>query len=78
MSDCREILIVRASERYVFRYPSGAELELIDAIVALAADPRVEFDWFDAALCSYRVGRHLGSGPSMPAHFAEEGLLPNP
>jgi hypothetical protein len=32
---------------------------VIDAFAALAADPDSDFDWFDAAVLSYQMGRRL-------------------
>jgi len=55
----RQLSLVKGEERFVFRYLGGQEAEVIDAIAELAADPGSPFDWFDAAVLSYQMGRRL-------------------
>jgi hypothetical protein len=55
----RQLSLVKGEERFVFRYLGGQEAEVIDAIAELAADPDSAFDWFDAAVLSYQMGRRL-------------------
>jgi hypothetical protein len=55
----RQLSLVKGSERFIFRYPSGHEADVIDAFSELAADPASAFDWFDAAVLSYQMGRRL-------------------
>jgi hypothetical protein len=55
----RTITLVKREERFVFRYEPGREAEVIDAFAALAAETDSEFDWFDAAVLSYQMGRRL-------------------
>ena len=55
----RQLSLVKGEERFVFRYAGGQEAEVIDAIAELAADPDSAFDWFDAAVLSYQMGRRL-------------------
>jgi hypothetical protein len=59
METVRQLSLVKGSERFVFRYQSGNEAEVIDAIAELAADSSSGFDWFDAAVLSYQMGRRL-------------------
>lgn len=59
METVRQLSLVKGSERFVFRYQSGNEAEVIDAIAELAADSASAFDWFDAAVLSYQMGRRL-------------------
>jgi hypothetical protein len=47
----------KGREHFVFRYEAGCEAALLAALVELAADPRWDFDWFDAAVLSYQMGR---------------------
>lgn len=61
MSDrCRRLSLVKGNHRYVFQYVDGCEPQLVGAFVSLADDPNSEFDWFDAAILSYQMGRDLG------------------
>ncbi len=55
----RQLSLVKGEERFVFRYQSGQEAEVIDAFVSMAADRASQFDWFDAAVLSYQMGRRL-------------------
>ena len=59
MKVIRQLALVKGEERFVFRYRAGQEAEVIDAFAEMAADPRTNFDWFDAAVLSYQMGRRL-------------------
>lgn len=55
----RQLSLVKGEERFVFRYQPGQEAEVIDAFVTMAGDRASRFDWFDAAVLSYQMGRRL-------------------
>ena len=59
MKSVRQLSLAKGSERYVFRYSAGHEAEVIDAFASLATDQASRFDWFDAAVLSYQMGRRL-------------------
>ncbi len=59
MSVIRQLSLVKGDERFIFRYQNGHEAEVIDAFASLAADKESRFDWFDAAVLSYQMGRRL-------------------
>jgi hypothetical protein len=59
MSVIRQLSLVKGGDRFVFRYPPGHEAEVIDAFAELADDQESQFDWFDAAVLSYQMGRRL-------------------
>ena len=59
MSVIRQLSLVKGEERFVFRYQAGQEPRVIDAFAELAADRESSFDWFDAAVLSYQMGRRL-------------------
>ena len=59
MSVIRQLSLVKGEERFVFRYQAGQEAEVIDAFASMASDQRSAFDWFDAAVLSYQMGRRL-------------------
>ena len=59
MSVIRQLSLVKGAERFVFRYQPGQEPDVIDAFASLADDQESEFDWFDAAVLSYQMGRRL-------------------
>ncbi|MHC4444090.1 MAG: hypothetical protein ACYTF1_17025 [Planctomycetota bacterium] len=55
----RQLSLVKGEHRYVFRYQAGREAEIIGVFAEMAADSQREFDWFDAAVLSYQMGRRL-------------------
>ncbi len=60
MDSCKKQLVLnKGSEKYIFRYEAGQEGPLLDALVACATDPRTDFDWFDAAVLSFRLTQSL-------------------
>jgi len=59
MKRMRTLSLVKGSERFVFRYRAGHEAQVIDAFASLASDRQSAFDWFDAAVLSYQMGRRL-------------------
>ena len=59
MNAIRHLSLVKGHHRYVIRYSSGRETDVIDALASLASDRATEFDWFDAAVLSYQMGRRL-------------------
>ncbi len=59
MKRIRQLSLVKGTERYVFRYPAGSEAAVIDRLAALAVNRNTDFDWFDAAVLSYQMGRRL-------------------
>ncbi len=55
----RQLSLVKGDERFVFRYQAGQEATIVDAFASMAADEQSRFDWFDAAVLSYQMGRRL-------------------
>jgi hypothetical protein len=55
----RQLILNKGAERYVFRYDKGSEGELLDALVEQAGDWRTDFDWFDAAVLSFKLTQSL-------------------
>lgn len=56
-----QLSLVKGGQRYVFRYRPGGEADVINAFAELAGDDESQFDWFDAAVLSYQLGRRLES-----------------
>lgn len=60
MEQCRKQLILnKGTEKYIFRYESGCEGQLLDALVDQANDDATSFDWFDAAVLSFKLTQSL-------------------
>lgn len=59
---CR-LSLIKGEHRWRFRWEPGSEAAVISAVADLARNPRVNFDWFDAAV----VCRHIAQGlPAQP------------
>ena len=55
----RQLILNKGSQKYIFRYEAGAEEELLDALVDQAQDAKTDFDWFDAAVVSFKLTKKL-------------------
>ena len=51
----RQLVLNKGIEKYIFRYDRGCEDKLLDALIAQAKDERNDFDWFDAAVLSFKL-----------------------
>ena len=55
----KQLVLNKGSEKYIFRYEIGCEGELLDSLVEQADDDRTDFDWFDAAVLSFKLTQSL-------------------
>lgn len=55
----KQLVLNKGSEKYIFRYETGCESELLDSLVEQADDDRTNFDWFDAAVLSFKLTQSL-------------------
>ncbi len=55
----RQIVLNKGAEKFIFRYENGQEDELLDALIEQAKDKRLDFDWFDAAVLSFKLTQSL-------------------
>ena len=55
----RQLILNKGAEKFIFRYESGREDELLDALIEQAKDKRTDFDWFDAAVLSFKLTQSL-------------------
>ena len=55
----RQLVLNKGAEKYIFRYDNGCEDELLDALIIQAKDKRTDFDWFDAAVLSFKLTQSL-------------------
>ena len=53
------MVLNKGAEKYIFRYEQGREDELLDALIDQAKDKRTDFDWFDAAVISFKLTQSL-------------------
>jgi len=60
MSDeMRTLSLVKGRQHFCFRYQVGQEGKVLDALVEMVNRRDLPFDWFDAAVLSHQLGRHL-------------------
>jgi len=55
----RQLVLNKAGQKFIFRYEDGHEDELLDALIEQARDKRTDFDWFDAAVLSFKLTQTL-------------------
>ena len=49
------LALLKGNERYLFIYDDQSRDQLMDAFRDQAADPRLSFSWFDAAILSEKA-----------------------
>ncbi len=60
MSDSKKQLILnKGSQKFIYRYDSGDEDQLLNVLIEQARDDRIDFDWFDAAVLSFKLTQAL-------------------
>ena len=55
----RQLVLNKGAEKFIFRYEKGREDKLLDALIEQAKDKRTDFDWFDAAVLSFKLTQSL-------------------
>lgn len=55
----RQLVLNKGAEKFIFRYDSGCEDKLLDTLVEQAKDKYINFDWFDAAVLSFKLTQSL-------------------
>ena len=55
----RQLVLNKGTEKFIFRYEDGREDELLDALIEQAKNKRTDFDWFDAAVLSFKLTQSL-------------------
>jgi hypothetical protein len=62
------LALVKGQERYIYVYDDDSRQPLIEALRDNAADPRLTFSWFDAAVLTEKARQQAGaSGGQAPA-----------
>lgn len=54
----RQVSLCKNGHWYIFRYHVGKEADVIESMATLALNDS-DFDWFDAAILSYQIGRRI-------------------
>ncbi len=55
----RQLVLNKGGEKFIFRYSSGCEDQLLDALIEQAKNKQTDFDWFDAAVLSFKLTQSL-------------------
>ena len=55
----RQLVLNKGREKFIFRYENGREDELLDALIEQVKSERTSFDWFDAAVLSFKLTQSL-------------------
>ena len=55
----RQLVLSKGREKFIFRYDSGSEDKLLDLLIEQTHDDRTDFDWFDAAVLSFKLTQSL-------------------
>ena len=55
----RQLVLNKGKEKFIFRYDSGCEDKLLDTLIEQVEDKRTSFDWFDAAVISFKLTQSL-------------------
>jgi hypothetical protein len=61
------LALVKGPERYIFVYDDESRQPLIEALRDHAADPRLSFSWFDAAVLTEKARQQAPAGEQAPA-----------
>ena len=54
----RVLSLAKGTHRYIFRYTTGCEDQVIDEIMRLADDPDCNLDWLDAATLGFQIAHY--------------------
>lgn len=55
----KQLVLKKGKQKFIFRYESGSEDKLLDVLVEQAKSGRTDFDWFDAAVLSFKLTQSL-------------------
>lgn len=67
------LALVKGNEKYVYVYDDDSRASLIDAFRDQAADPRLSFTWFDAAVLTEKA-REQARETAQVAHSSRPRL----
>ena len=57
----RCLCLAKGRQSYVFWYIPGRESALLASLLEYAERPDLDFDFFDAAVLSYQMGKRIGN-----------------
>jgi hypothetical protein len=57
--EVKQLILKKGKQKFIFRYNSGSEDKLLDVFIEQAKSGRTDFDWFDAAVLSFKLTQSL-------------------
>jgi hypothetical protein len=60
------LALIKGNEKYVYVYDDDSRQPLIDALRDQAADPRLSFTWFDAAVLTEKAREQAREAAQVP------------
>jgi hypothetical protein len=64
------LALLKGDERYIYIYDDASRPELIDAFRDQAADPAVNFSWFDAAVLTDKARQQAAAPREATGHHS--------
>lgn len=71
----QQLVLNKGTEKFVFRYDSGCEDKLLETLIEQAKDKRTDFDWFDAAVLSFKLTQSLIGQADELLHENKDGSI---
>jgi hypothetical protein len=68
------LALLKGKERYVFVYDDASRVPLLDAFRDQAADPRLSFSWFDAAVLTEKARAQEEAGAAPQPAFTRRAV----
>lgn len=62
------LALIKGEERFIYVYDDESRDTLINAFRDQAADPRVNFSWFDAAVLTEKAHEQARTATEEPSH----------
>jgi uncharacterized membrane protein len=60
-NESRQLTLIKKGHYHLFRYETGDEAALIQALIEKAEDPKSPLDWFDAAVLAHQMGHRMAA-----------------
>ncbi len=55
----KQLILKKGKQKFIFRYETGSEDKLLDILIEQAKSHNTDFDWFDAAVLSFKLTQSL-------------------
>ncbi|MGF1634677.1 MAG: hypothetical protein ACFCVE_12560 [Phycisphaerae bacterium] len=70
MPEMKVLSLIKESHQYCLRYEVGQERMVLQSLANMVGRRESDFDWFDAAVMSHQLGRHLSK--ELAAHMPKK------